>query len=108
MVSAPYFKVVGTEVSRIVDFAPGRSSLTIYNNGIATIYLGVDNSLSTSNGFPLPAGMAIVFAREFGDNPDLARYAVSEIDGQNIRIQEEFGKALTTVLTDLTEALKEK
>ena len=101
MVSYPYSDTVGITTVRIVDFAPGRSSAVIYNNGSVTIYLGTNWELTVDSGIPLPAGMAVVFAREFGDDPDIARFAISGTAGQNVRIQEEFGLSLTGAIEQL-------
>jgi len=98
MVAAPYSETITTAVGRPVDFASGRSSVAIFNNSTETIFLGVDESLTTSNGIPLKAGQIIVFSRDFGDNPDLARYAVAASGSNNVRISEEFGVSLVELI----------
>lgn len=35
-----------------------RAAVTLFNNGSTIVYLGIDNTLTTSNGFPLLPGAA--------------------------------------------------
>lgn len=105
MVARPEAFTVASVVLRIADWAGLRSSLTIYNNSTNVVYLGSDESLTTSNGMPLPVGMGIVFAREYGDDPSQAVYAVAASGSNNVRLWEGFGESLSTVLSRLTEVL---
>ncbi len=106
MVSAPYPVAVSATRSRVVDYCLGRSSVIIFNAGTVTVYLGTDESLSSDSGIPILVNTGIVFAREYGDDPDLARYAVTVTDAGNLRIQEEMGAGLWKRLTELVELLK--
>lgn len=47
---------VSTSAVEIVPENKRRTFLAIYHNGSVTIHLGKDNSVTTSNGFPLLAG----------------------------------------------------
>lgn len=44
----------GTGAASIVGANANRVSVTIHNAGTVTVYLGKDNTVSTSNGLPLP------------------------------------------------------
>lgn len=45
--------------SSIVAAAAGRLSVSIFNAGTMTVYLGKDNTVTTSNGFPLVVGATL-------------------------------------------------
>lgn len=47
---------VTTSAGVLVAENKRRTALKIYHNGSTTIYVGSDNSVTTSNGYPLPAG----------------------------------------------------
>lgn len=80
--------------------------MIIFNAGTVTVYLGTDGGLSSSNGIPLLANTGMVFAREYGDDPDLARYAVTATGTGNLRIVDERVKSTVQVLEDLVSVLK--
>ncbi len=98
MVATPYAFSVLISVCRPVDFAQGRSSVTIINNGTETIFLGYDESLTIGNGLPMKAGQAFVFSRDFSDDPELAIYAISTSTTNDIRVLEAFGISLVDIL----------
>lgn len=45
-----------TSASSIVSASASRIAVSIYNNGSQTVYLGKDNTVSSTNGMPLVAG----------------------------------------------------
>ena len=108
MPAAPYAVSVTTTTRRILSFSTDRTTVVVYNNGTGSIFVGVDASLTTTNGFPIPAGMACVFSREFGDDPQVARFAVCSSNTQDVRISEEYGLSMTSVLMKLSEVLAKK
>jgi len=56
------YKSVGLTEVRVLDSNPGRTSLILYNNhATQTIYLNRSKGVSSSNGFPIPAGAALAF-----------------------------------------------
>ena len=104
--SAPYTVKVGTTVTRIVDYSAKRTVVMIYNNSNVVIYLGVGKELSTANGFPIAPNQGAVFAREFGDDPTVAYYAVAESGEADVRVWEGFGKTLGALISELIETMK--
>lgn len=48
-----------TSAALAVAGAMGRDTVTLYNAGSATAYIGNSNAVTTANGFPIPAGGAI-------------------------------------------------
>jgi hypothetical protein len=51
---------VTTSAALAVAGAPGRDTVTLYNAGGATAYVGNSNAVTTTTGFPIPAGAALV------------------------------------------------
>jgi hypothetical protein len=51
-------KGVGTTASTLLVIPPGPCSVTLYNSGTVTAWLGVgtQTTVTSSNGFPLPSG----------------------------------------------------
>lgn len=90
MAAQPYAVTVTTTATRIVDFAPNRKSITIANAGTGDIFLGVDSSLTSTNGIPLAANEKKVIAVVYGDNPEEEVWALTSSGTQNVRIQETY------------------
>lgn len=90
MVSQPYAATVTTTVERHIDYSEERTVINITNNGTATIYIGVDASMTTSNGYPLQAGQTAII-RKPADDPRLNYFMVADSGSQNIRIWEGYG-----------------
>lgn len=51
---------VTTAASKVVPGAPGRDTVTLYNTGTATAYVGNTANVTASTGFPIVAGAALV------------------------------------------------
>jgi len=103
---APYSVTVGTTARRIVDYSSTRTVVMIYNVSTSTVYLGVGKDLTTGNGFPLYPDQGIVLAKEFGDDPTLAYWAVVSSGTAELRIWEGIGKTTGELLGELVETLK--
>jgi len=103
---APYTVKVGTTVKRIVDYSSKRTVVMIYNNSSVVIFLGVGQDLSTTNGFPIAPNQGAVFAREFGDDPTIAYYAVAESGEADVRVWEGYGKTLGALIQELIQVMK--
>lgn len=80
---------VGTAASLIIsgeDYAAGakdgRITYDIYNNGSATIYIGGNSNVTTSNGMPIPVQANRTVNLRIG----AVVYAISGSAGQNIRL----------------------
>jgi len=108
MVSFPTSVTVTTTVSVAVPFSQARSSVTMLNYGTETIFIGTTSELATGNGFPVLAGQALVFARDFGDDPTLARYALANAGSQDMRVMEEYGTGLSEAVLKLVEAVQKR
>jgi hypothetical protein len=51
---------VGTSAALAVAGAPGRDTVTLYNTGSATVYIGNSAAVTSANGFPITVGSALV------------------------------------------------
>jgi hypothetical protein len=51
---------VTTSAALAVAGAAGRDTVTLYNSGTATAYVGNSNAVTSATGFPIPAGAALV------------------------------------------------
>lgn len=51
---------VTTSAALAVAAAAGRDTVTLYNSGAATAYVGNSSAVTTSTGFPIPAGASLV------------------------------------------------
>ncbi|MDD3523851.1 MAG: hypothetical protein PHQ41_04040 [Candidatus Cloacimonetes bacterium] len=88
--------VIGLASEIAANYDKDRSSLIIYNNSAsAVIYYGSDNTLSTSNGFPIPPKTGLAFSEQTGDDPSLAYWLVSDTAGTDVRVGE--GRAVQPV-----------
>ena len=88
MVARPRAESVGANAAEFVNFDRDRTSLLLKNDGSTDVFLGVDPSLTIANGFELSAGQAITYAKLFGDNPRVSRFAIAAVSG-TLRISEE-------------------
>jgi len=104
--SAPYSVTVGTTVKRIVDYSRKRTVVMIYNNSSEVVYIGTGEGLTTQNGFPIVPNQGAVFAREFGDDPTLAYYAVTASGTADLRIWEGFGETLGFLIEKLLQVMR--
>jgi hypothetical protein len=50
---------VTTSAALAVPAAIGRDTVTLYNSGASTAYVGNSNAVTTSTGFPIPAGASL-------------------------------------------------
>ncbi len=103
-----YSVKVGTTAKRIVDYSPRRTVIMIYNNSGNTIYIGTGQGVTTDNGFPLAANQGMVIAREFGDDPTKAVWAISDTDNLDVRVWEGYGATVGKNLEKLIEVFKQK
>lgn len=63
---------------------PNRDTLSVFNNGTATIYWGYTSAVTTSSGTPLFVSQE----RVWGAGPDTTIYLISGTAGQNVRVTE--------------------
>lgn len=82
---------VSTSAVQVVNHNPKRTSLAISNNdNTAIIYWAKDKAVTTSTGFPIYPQTTVIFARYTGDDPTIARYAISDTVSKSVRVEEEF------------------
>jgi len=81
---------VGATSVRILTFTKKRTYFLIKNNGTATIYLLEDSKRALANGFPLAPGEIYPPTWDYGIDPAIDRYAISNVAGQDVRLIEEF------------------
>lgn len=74
---------IGTSASLVVDQREVRTGVVVYNNGSATIYLGTDSSVTTSNGLPVAIGASGSLDGYMGPV-----YAISGTASQDVRYLE--------------------
>lgn len=96
---------VGSTPTPVAPFNPRRTSLAVFNNGAADVFLSQDGANITTQGFPLPVDTGLVFERretvfvedgqqvirQAGDEPELALFAQVAAGTENLRIVEQFG-----------------
>lgn len=91
MVARPRAETVTTTALQLISYDPKRTSLMIYNAHTAQVFQGVDNSLTTTNGMPVPAGAFLIYSRDTGDDPRIARFFILAAATGPIRVSEEYG-----------------
>lgn len=70
---------VGTSATQIRAANTSRRSISIFNNGSVTVYVGYDNTVTVSNGMPIPPGGE----RELRVTSDV--YGIAGTAGQDVR-----------------------
>ncbi len=103
-----YSVKVGTTAKRIVDYSPRRTVIMIYNNSSTTIYISTGSGVTVTNGFPLAGNQGMVIAREFGDDPTKAVWAIASNDNLDVRIWEGYGQTVGRSLEEMIEIFKQK
>lgn len=84
-------KSVSTSSVQIVNHNPRRSSLTLSNNdSAAIIYIDTHSPVTTASGMDLQPYTKVVYNRVNGDDPSLARYAISDTADKELRVEESF------------------
>lgn len=79
---------VGTTAVKILGLSPRRKKARIFNNAANAIYIGGDNQVNSTNGYPIPAGTSLPLSREDGDDTTLEVYGISTVAAQDVRIFE--------------------
>jgi len=83
---------VGTTAQKLVYGDSSRTSLSIYNNDASNrVFIGADENVTTSNGFPIPPKTPVGFLVGLGDEPDLEYWAIAETAPVDVRILEQRG-----------------
>jgi hypothetical protein len=78
-----YGNVTVATTATLIKAAASRQSISIYNNGASTVFVGYDTAVTTTNGMPIPAGAE----REIRD--ELAVYGIVASGTVDVRYIEE-------------------
>lgn len=73
----PIQKAVGTTAVPLAYPSLGRKNVTVQNTSAATIYLGFDNTVTSTNGYTLLASSTAVFTKQDGDPVEGYIYAIA-------------------------------
>lgn len=75
---------IGTSSSIVIVSDNARKAAIIYNNGSAVVYLGMDSTVTTTNGLPILPQASLETANRYGGwRGDI--YAISGSPSQDIR-----------------------
>lgn len=85
-------EVVGTTATTLLSYNPRRTTVAIFNEDSATIFIGEDEANLLTEGSPITAGGALSFLAALGDTPDRGMFAISAAGGADVRILEQFGQ----------------
>lgn len=83
---------VGTAATPLLSYNPRRTSVSVFNEDAASIFIGEDQSNLLTEGSPITAGGAISLIAALGDTPDRVMFGISALGGADVRILEQFGQ----------------
>ncbi len=83
---------VGTAVTPLLSYNPRRTTVAVFNEDSATVFIGEDQTNLLTQGSPITAGGALTFVAALGDTPDRQMFGISAAGGANVRILEQFGQ----------------
>lgn len=89
--------VVTTGGTQICAYNPHRTALNVLNNGSETCGLGDGPSLTFASSYPIFAGTSKGFAKLFGDDPRVERWAISQTTNNNFAVYEEWDASVPDV-----------
>lgn len=89
---------VGTTATLLLPYNPKRTTVSIFNEDTAAVFIGEDQAGLLAQGSPVTAGGAVSFVRALGDTPQDIMFGISSAGGADVRILEQFGE-----LPELTE-----
>ena len=84
--------VVGTTVTPLLSYNPRRTTVAVFNEDSATVFIGEDQANLLAQGSPITAGGALTFVAALGDTPDRQMFGISAAGGADVRILEQFGE----------------
>ena len=91
MVQLFQYRSIGTTEVRLISSNPVRTGLVLYNNhATQVIYLNRSQGVSTTNGFPIPAGGSVVMKIP-EDDPRGELWAIADGAATDLRFVESFG-----------------
>lgn len=83
---------VGTTPELLLPYNPKRTSVAIFNEDAAAVFIGEDQAGLLARGSPIQPGGAISFTRALGGTPQDILFGISSAGGADIRITEQFGE----------------
>lgn len=83
---------VGTAAELLLPYNPKRTSVAIFNEDAAAIFIGEDQVGLLAQGSPITAGGAVTFTRALGGTPQDILFGISAAGGADVRILEQFGE----------------
>ena len=94
---------VATTPTLLLPYNPRRTSVVIFNEDAAAVFIGEDETSLLTRGSPVTPGGAVAFAAVDGDTPENILFGISAAGGADVRILEQFGK-LPPLSTPLARA----
>ena len=83
---------VGTGVTPLLSYNPRRTSVAIFNEDTAAIFVGEDQASLLTEGSPIQAGGFLALNAAVGATPDRQLFGISAAGGADVRVFEQFGK----------------
>lgn len=83
---------VGTTPTLLLPYNPKRTTVAIFNEDAAAVFIGEDQTGLLARGSPITAGGAVSFVRALGDTPQDILFGISSAGGADVRILEAFGE----------------
>lgn len=83
---------VGTTPTLLLPYNPKRTTVAIFNEDAAAVFIGEDQAGLLARGSPITAGGAVSFVRALGDTPQDILFGISSAGGADVRILEQFGE----------------
>jgi hypothetical protein len=116
MAYQPYHYATLTTADKAVQYDPKRTVVTITNLSAITVYLGVDSTLTTTNGIPIFSNGRFEASHQTGYDPTIAYWLVDGSGGGDIRISEssdvdpylEIQKGMWETMKNICNNLKDK
>ncbi len=80
-----------TTVQEVANYSKRRTALAILNRSTSvTVYLGNTDNVASNKGFDLPPTGTMVFAKNWGDDPRIARTIVTASGTAELTVLEEY------------------
>lgn len=83
---------VGTTATPLLSYNRRRTTVAVFNEDTATVFIGEDEASLLTEGAPITAGGAVTFVAALGDTPDRQLFGISAVGSANVRILEQFGQ----------------
>ncbi|KKN23131.1 hypothetical protein LCGC14_0908130 [marine sediment metagenome] len=82
-----------TTVQQVASFSKRRTALAILNRSTSiTAYIGNTDNVAAARGFDLPPTGTMVFSKQFGDDPRIARTVVTASGTAELTVLEEYAE----------------